>query len=95
MNQATDALRKASGLYAWLIMAAGIFSYDYYAIKTGRAETMSSALWGLLSHPIKSLPAILIWSVVTHHLFVNRNARQSYKVSTSMVRTKIFRYKGE
>lgn len=89
MDQPLDTLKKFDGLYAWLLMAVGILSYDLYAIRTGRAETMSTALWRTLQHPAKSLIPILVWGTITHHLFGNRNARNSYRASTTVVRAKL------
>ncbi len=60
-------------------MALGIFSYDMYAITTKRFETMSTALWRSLEHPIKSPIAIFSWLVLTHHLFASKPARKSIK----------------
>lgn len=68
---------KIPGELAWALMAFGIFTYDMIAIKTKKAETMSSALWRSLNHPVKSPLAILAWGILTHHLFVNKNARKS------------------
>lgn len=95
MNQPLDTIKKFDGAYAWMLMFIGILGYDLYAITSGKAETMSSALWRNLQHPVKSLIPILVWGAVTHHLFGNRNARNSYKVSSTVIRTKISRKKGE
>jgi len=73
---------KISGEYAWVLMALGIFSYDMFAISTKKFETMSSALWRSLQHPIKSPVAIFSWIVLTHHLFASKPARASIKSYT-------------
>lgn len=95
MNQPLDTIHKLDGLYAWMLMAIGIMGYDLYAIRSGKAETMSSALWRTLQHPGKSIVPIVVWGTITHHLFGNRNARAAYKTSTTMIRTKISKNKGE
>jgi hypothetical protein len=71
--------QKISGEPAWLIMALGILTYDLIAIKTKRVETMSTALWRSLNHPVKSPIAILAWGILTHHLFASSIARSSLK----------------
>jgi hypothetical protein len=70
---------KIPGEYAWGIMTLGILLYDLTAMKTQKAETMSSALWRSLQHPIKLPTTSLVWLIITHHLFVSANARKSIK----------------
>jgi hypothetical protein len=72
--------KKVRGEYAWGVMALGIFAYDMTAIKTKKAETMSSALWRSLQHPIKFPFASLAWGVLTYHLFTSAPARDSLKI---------------
>ncbi len=81
-KESLETLTKVSGEFAWLAMAAFIFTYDMVAIKTKRYETMSSALWRSLSHSFKAPFACGVWLVITHHLFANKNARQSYSKYT-------------
>jgi hypothetical protein len=71
--------KKIPGDYAWIALAAGIITYDAVAIKSQKLETMSSAIWRSLSHPIKSPVAALIWASLTWHLFGNKKARKAYK----------------
>jgi hypothetical protein len=68
------------GDYAWYAMSAGIFLYDMFAIKTKKCETMSSAIWRSLNHPIKAPTTVLIWLAITHHLFGTKKARTAYSV---------------
>lgn len=77
--------KKITGFYAWILMALGICAYDMYAIKSNKYETMSTALWNSLAHPFKSAPLILVWLGITHHLFGNTRARNSYKQSISII----------
>jgi hypothetical protein len=63
---------------AWIALAAGIITYDAIAIFTRKAETMSSAIWRSLAHPVKSPIAAGIWIGVTWHLFANKQAREAY-----------------
>jgi hypothetical protein len=72
-------MNKIKGDYAWLVMGLSILIYDLLAIKTKRAETMSSAIWRSLEHPIKTPLVTLIWLKLTHHLFFNKNARRALK----------------
>lgn len=78
-------MNKVKGDYAWGVMALGILAYDLIAIKTKRAETMSSAMWRSLEHPIKSPAVVLIWLKLTHHLFFNKNARRALKTHIKTV----------
>jgi hypothetical protein len=70
---------KLPGEIAWGVMSLGILAYDLTAIKTKKAETMSSALWRSLKHPIKLPTTTLIWLILTYHLFASANARSSIK----------------
>ena len=84
MNLRSDP--KIQGEYAWMTMAAGIITYDVIAVMTKRAETMSSAIWRSLAHPIKSPVAVGVWLGLTWHLFGNPKARESYRTHGSHIR---------
>jgi hypothetical protein len=71
--------RDTSGEWAWLGLAAVVTSYDLYAIKTRKVETLSTALWKSLANPVKAPVSFLIWGSLTWHLFLNKQARNSYK----------------
>jgi len=71
---------KLQGEYGWLFLVAGIIGYDVVAIKSKKAETLSTALWRNLEQPAKGIAMLLAWGWVTHHLFFNNRARTSYKV---------------
>jgi len=71
--------RITTGEYAWITMAFAIATYDIIAIKTKKAETMSTALWQALQDPFKLPLTVLSWSVLIHHLFLSKNARDSVK----------------
>ena len=61
-------LHLNSGTKAWLGLVTYIAAYDVYAAKTGR-ETLSSAFYAAIKHPINRWPVILIWAYITAHLF--------------------------
>lgn len=77
---------KLKGDFAWIALALGILAYDIAAIRTAKVETMSSALWRSLNEPKKAAVAVAIWGVLTHHLFVNKNARKSYVVHVEKIK---------
>jgi hypothetical protein len=83
-----EEFKKIPGDFAWIALAAGIVAYDVFAIKTKKAETMSSAIWRSLAHPIKSPLAALIWLSLTWHLFGNKQARKSYKTYRVILKIK-------
>jgi hypothetical protein len=85
-------VEKVRGEYAWVIMALGILAYDLVAIKTKKAETMSSAIWRSLEHPIKFPVASLVWGITTYHLFSSQPARKSIKVLKTTRYNKGVRY---
>lgn len=82
--------KKIRGEYAWGLMALSILAYDLTAIKTKKAETMSSALWRSLEHPIKFPLTSLAWAITTYHLFSSQPARKSLKT----LKTTSSKYKG-
>jgi hypothetical protein len=71
--------KKIPGDYAWIALAAAIIGYDAFAMTTKKAETMSSAIWRSLAHPVKSPIAASIWGGLTWHLFANERARNAYR----------------
>lgn len=77
----TDAqlTKKVPGDFAWIVLVSGIVMYDVAAVFSGKAETLSSALWRSLSHPVKSPLTAMLWVGVTWHLFANKEARASYR----------------
>ena len=74
------AKEKISGEYGWVVLAVSITAYDLFAIKTKKFETLSTALWKSLPHPIKFPIAPLAWGILTYHLFISKNARDSIKI---------------
>jgi hypothetical protein len=76
------------GDWAWLGLIIGIFSYDMFALKSKKCETMSAAIIRSLAHPIKGPTAVLAWVTVTHHLFGNKRARRCYVDQISNVKSK-------
>ncbi len=70
---------KIDGELAWGLLILSVLVYDLYSIKTGKLETMSSAVYRALRHPLKFPLLSLIWALITFHLFANVDARQSFK----------------
>ena len=75
-----EEVKKIPGDVAWIALALGIVGYDTIAVLSGKAETLSSAIWRSLSHPYKFPVAASIWFGLTWHLFGNPHARNSYRV---------------
>jgi hypothetical protein len=61
-------MRKYSGPVAWLGLTGYVVLYDVFALKSSR-ETLSSAFFRGLQHPIKRWPVALRWAILTGHLF--------------------------
>lgn len=66
-------------------MALSILIYDLTAIKTKKAETMSTALWRSLQHPVKFPITAAAWAITTYHLFSSAPARESFKILKSNI----------
>lgn len=89
--------KTVPGDIAWIVLAGGIITYDLLSVVTGKAETMSSAIWRSLAHPAKSPVAVTIWAGITWHLFLNKQARAAYRTYSpqlDVVKTKILNHKG-
>lgn len=67
---------RRSGIYAWYLMALFVIAYDAYAIKTKKAETMTRAFWRLTENKFQKIIPILIWSLVTAHLVLEKDIRK-------------------
>jgi hypothetical protein len=65
VGEATTKIKRADA--AWILLAAYVAAYDYYAIKTGR-ETLSRAYWRALEHPTTRWPAVLVCTGLFKHL---------------------------
>ena len=52
----------------WFLLAGYVAAYDMWAIKTHR-ETLSSAFYRAVKHPIHRWPTTLVWTGLTAHLF--------------------------
>lgn len=87
-----NEVEKIRGEYAWVVMALSILTYDLVAIKTKKAETMSSAIWRSLEHPIKFPLTSLAWGIATYHLFSSQPARKSIKTLKTTKYNKGVRY---
>lgn len=57
-----------SGTWAWAGLAAYVVLWDLYAVRTGR-ETLSTAFYKGLTHPVKRWRVVLLWTYITAHLF--------------------------
>lgn len=53
---------------AWGGVAAYVVTYDLWAIRT-KNHTMSSGFWKALGNKWTRVPTILIWALLTTHLF--------------------------
>ena len=62
------ASETLTGTWGWAALAGYIAAYDTWALKTGR-ETLSSAFGRSLRHPIKRWPTLLLYGIVSLHLF--------------------------
>lgn len=67
---------RISGTYAWMGLLAAVVAYDYYAIKTKKAETLTRAFWRLTEDPTKAVAPIAIWSTITLHLLFEKKFRK-------------------
>ena len=56
------------GELAWVGLTLYIVCYDIWAARTGN-ETLSSAFYAALKHPVRRWPTTLVWSYITAHLF--------------------------
>lgn len=60
--------RNRHGKRAWLGLVLYVVSYDVWAAKTNN-ETLSTAFYNSIKHPIKRWPIIALWMYITAHLF--------------------------
>jgi len=67
---------RYSGVYAWALMVLFVIAYDSYAIQTKKAETMTRAFWRLTENKFQKLIPIMIWSLVTAHLVLEKDIRK-------------------
>ena len=56
-----------SGTKAWAGLMGYVVLWDLFAVRTGR-ETLSTAFYNGLSHPVKRWRVVLLWTYVTAHL---------------------------
>lgn len=71
-----DEDHRASGVYAWAFIIGSIIAYDYYAIKTKKAETLTRFFWRQTESPIKAVIPISIWTTLTVHLILEKTIRR-------------------
>lgn len=57
-----------AGGWGWVGLAVYIAAVDAWLIRTGRA-TLSEVFGCSLRHPLKRLPVMTVWVVITAHLF--------------------------
>lgn len=60
--------RPINGAVGWGLLAGYIGLYDTWALRTGR-ETLSSAFGRTIRHPVKRWPILVVYTVITLHLF--------------------------
>jgi len=68
---------RISGAYAWLALVAIIATYDYYAIKSKKIETLTRSFWRSTERPLKSIIPIASWTILTAHLLLEKKVRRS------------------
>lgn len=56
------------GDVAWAGLTLYVVAYDAWAMLHGR-ETLSSSFFRAVQHPIRRWPTVLLWVIVTLHLF--------------------------
>jgi len=54
--------------HGWWLLTAYIVGYDIWAMKN-KQPTLTADFRGAICHPIKRLPVILAWGILTVHLF--------------------------
>jgi hypothetical protein len=67
---------RTSGLSGWLALMALVVTYDYYAIKTQKAETLTRSFWRLTEKPMQGVLPLAAWFVITGHLVLEKNIRK-------------------
>lgn len=70
------------GGYGWLSLVGFVTIVDAWLIRHGHA-TLSTVFGDALDHPIQRLPVILIWGLLTIHLFsriIERVAPRAHKL---------------
>ena len=65
---------------AWLILAAEIAIFDYWAAydKKKNRDTMSQSFDRAMNDPVKRWPTALAWAYITAHLFNRRRNAGRY-----------------
>lgn len=53
---------------AWAGLLAYVIAYDLWAMTQGR-ETLSASYYRAIQHPLRRWPTVLLWLVLTLHLF--------------------------
>jgi hypothetical protein len=53
---------------AWLGVLCYVVAYDAWAMIHGR-ETLSHSYYRAIQHPLRRWPTVLVWAVLTLHLF--------------------------
>lgn len=67
---------QLSGVFGWLLIAFVVVSYDAYAMKTKKAETLSSAFWRWSTHPVGAFFTTATWAALTHHLVIDNRIKK-------------------
>lgn len=57
-----------SGTKAWAGLAAYVIAWDTYAV-VAKKETLSTAFYKGLEHPVKRWQVVALWGYITAHLF--------------------------
>lgn len=57
-----------SGTKAWIGLTVYVAGYDLWAAVRGE-ETLSTAFYRAVRHPVRRFPLVLLWAYLTAHLF--------------------------
>jgi len=61
--------KQASGVWGWLLLLAVVVAWDVVALRTEKVDTLSGAFYKALQSPVRRWPTVLVWAVLTMHLF--------------------------
>lgn len=62
---------KPSGAFGWLLIFAVATTYDIYALKTRKVETLSNAYWRWSRHPVGGLVTAGAFAAIAFHLIID------------------------
>lgn len=71
-----DKDERISGLIGWVLLLAIIVSYDYYAIKSKKIETLTRFFWRHTEKGFTKPLPIFLWTILTAHLLFEKDIRR-------------------